>query len=594
MQSITSQLDRVFRQAIHTAFGFDADPIVGLSQNEKFGDYQSNAAMSLAKLVAEKTGQKTNPRAVAEHIKAKLDLGDMATEVAIARPGFINVRLSPTWLAKQLEQIATDERLGIDKTAIPETVVVDYSGPNIAKQMHVGHLRSTIIGDAISRVIEFEGHNVIRQNHIGDWGTQFGMLIEYGLESRLFDIKQRPVQDSKGREGTQIARAMFISDLEQFYRAAKRRFDEDASFQNRSRSRVVRLQEGQSPELELWQHIVDESRAYYLPIYERLAVLLREEHERGESFYNTMLAQVVDDLRNQRIASESQGAVAVFIDGPDKSPLIIQKSDGGYLYGTTDLAAIRFRVNELHADRIIYTTDSRQVQHFSQVFRTAQKASWTHGDKVKLEYAPFGTMLGEDGRPFKTRSGDTVKLIDLLDEAEERAYKLVSEKNPELPESLRRDIARAVGIGGVKYSDLSKDRTSDYVFSWDKMLSLDGNTAPYLQYAYARIRSIFRKSAGVAASAPVLQLDSPFELALAKHIVRLGEVIDLIARELKPHHLCTYLYDLASKFSGFYENCPVLQSEEPLRSSRLLLCDLTARTMACGLDLLGIEHPEQM
>jgi arginyl-tRNA synthetase len=274
--------------------------------------------------------------------------------------------------------------------------------------------------------------------------------------------------------------------------------------------------------------------------------------------------------------------------------LIIQKSDGGFLYGTTDLAAIRFRINDLHANRIIYTHDSRQAQHFRQVFDTARKASWTRGDGVKLEYAPFGTMLGEDGKPFKTRSGDTVKLVDLLDEAEERAMKVVTEKNPELPDEQRKAIAKSVGIGGIKYSDLSKDRISDYVFSWDKMLALDGNTAPYLQYVYARIKSIFRKAGDVDLKSKSIQLESPFELTLAKHILRLSEFIELIARELKPHHLCTYLYDLASKFSGFYENCPVLQSEEPTRSSRLILCDLTARTMAQGLDLLGIEHPEQM
>jgi arginyl-tRNA synthetase len=575
MQSIISHLDRAFREAIHKAFGLDADPLIGLSQNDKFGDYQSNAAMGLAKVVTEKTGQKTNPRAIAEQVKAALDLGDIATEVSIAGPGFINVRISPNWLAKQLQEVARDERLGIPAVSAPQTVVIDYSGPNIAKQMHVGHLRSTIIGDAISRVIEFQGNDVIRQNHIGDWGTQFGMLIQHLTSS---------VADS----------ASSIDDLEGFYRLAKKRFDEDSSFQAQSRERVVQLQSGRPEEIRCWQTIVVETRRHYQPLYQRLNAKLRQEHERGESFYNGFLADVVKELRDKEIAVESEGAVVVFVDGPEKSPLIIQKSDGGYLYGTTDLAAIRFRITELHANRIIYTHDSRQAQHFRQVFDTAQKASWTRGDEVKLEYAPFGTMLGEDGKPFKTRSGDTVKLVDLLDEAEERALKVVTEKNPELPEDQRRAIAKAVGIGGIKYSDLSKDRISDYVFSWDKMLALDGNTAPYLQYAYARIRSIFRKASDVVASATTLKLESPFELALAKHIVRLGELIDLVSRELKPHHLCTYLYELASKFSGFYENCPVLQSEEPTRSSRLLLCDLTARTMSLGLDLLGIEHPDQM
>ncbi|WP_428938836.1 arginine--tRNA ligase [Fontivita pretiosa] len=577
MPSIISQLDAAFRQAIRAAFDIDADPIVGLSQSENFGDYQSNAAMSLARLVSEKTGQKTSPRAVAEQIRARLNLGNMATEVTIAGPGFINVRLNPQWLAEQLLQAAADPRLGIPKTTSPQTVVVDYSGPNIAKQMHVGHLRSTIIGDAISRVLEFQGHNVIRQNHIGDWGTQFGMLIAYLLEN----------QDWRNS-------AVHLSDLEEFYRRAKKRFDEDPAFEEESRQIVVRLQRGDPEILEAWRWIVNESRRHFQPIYQRLGVKLRPEDERGESFYNPMLPEVVRELLEKGIAVESEGAVVVFIDGPDKSPLIIRKSDGGYLYGTTDLAAIRYRVNVLHADRIIYTHDSRQAQHFSQVFRTAQKASWTRGDAVKLEFAPFGTMLGEDGKPFKTRSGDTVKLADLLDEAEQRAYRLVTEKNPDLPEAQRRAIARAVGIGGVKYADLSKDRTSDYVFSWEKMLALDGNTAPYLQYAYARIRSIFRKAGTDEVRTDVLILQTPHEIALAKHLLRLCEVIDAVARDLKPHLLCTYLYELATRFSGFYENCPVLQSEQPLRSSRLLLADLTARTLALGLDLLGIEHPEQM
>jgi arginyl-tRNA synthetase len=576
MPSVLSQLDQLFRSAIRDAFGIDADPIVGPSQNEKFGDYQSNAAMGLAKILTEKTGQKTNPRQVAEQIKAKLRVEGIATEVSIAGPGFINVRLSPIWLAEQLGKIADDERLGVPQTQQRQTVVIDYSGVNIAKQMHVGHLRSTIIGDALSRVIEFQGHNVIRQNHLGDWGTQFGMLIEHLL--------------------SQPQQSRSISDLEGFYRDAKKRFDEDPAFQNAARERVVRLQAGGTEELSFWHTIVDETRRHYQPVYERLNVKLRKEHERGESFYNPFLADVVKELLDKQIATRSEGAVVVFIDGPDKTPLIIQKSDGGFLYGTTDLAAIRFRASELHANRIIYTHDSRQAQHFSQVFRTADKASWTRHGEVKLEYAPFGTMLGEDGKPFKSRSGDLIKLADLLNEAEERALKVVTEKNSDLPEAQREAIAHAVGIGAVKYSDLSKERTSDYVFSWDKMLSLDGNTAPYLQYVYARIQSIYRKAKeqGALADAQKMKLESPFELGLAKHILQISDVVDLVARDLKPHFLCTYLYELATKFSGFYENCPVLQSAEPTRTSRLALCGLTAMTMKLGLDLLGIEHPEQM
>ncbi|MGH7213636.1 MAG: arginine--tRNA ligase, partial [Tepidisphaeraceae bacterium] len=360
-----------------------------------------------------------------------------------------------------------------------------------------------------------------------------------------------------------------------------------------ARRNVQLLQSGSECERWLWSFIVEQTRLHYQPIYERLHVKLTRQDERGESFYNLFLADVVHALREKGLAVDSEGAVAVFIDGRDKPPVIVEKTGGGYLYATTDLAALRYRAQELHANWIIYTHDSRQAQHFNQVFRIAREAGFVPPD-VRLDYAPFGTMLGEDGKPFKTRSGDTVKLKDLLDEAEARALKLVTEKNPELPEQQRNDIARAVGIGAVKYADLSKDRTSDYLFSWDKMLAMDGNTAPYLQYAYARIKSIFRKSGGMPALAGGLELGTPYELSLAKHVLRLGEVIDLVARELKPHHLTNYLYELATKFSSFYENCPVLQSDEPTRSSRLLLCDVTARTMATGLGLLGIEHPEQM
>jgi arginyl-tRNA synthetase len=575
MPTILHELHAAFRKAIADAVGFEADPSLSVSQNDKFGDYQSNAAMGLAKQVAEKTGATTNPRAIAEQIKAKLELGEMATEVTIAGPGFLNVRLSPQWLAKQIEERRNDRRLGVPARQSPQTVVVDYSGPNIAKQMHVGHLRSTIIGDAISRVLEFEQDKVIRQNHIGDWGTQFGMLIAF-------------------LNWTGIGSDAHIEDLEEFYRRAKKKFDAEPEFQQQARATVVRLQSGGVDELAAWKRIVDETRREYQPVYERLGVELRPEHERGESFYNRRLGDVVRELKEKNIAVESEGATVIFVPGYE-NPLIIQKSDGGYLYGTTDLAAIKFRTTELGAHRIIYTHDSRQAQHFAQVFWTARQAGWAEG--VSLEYAPFGTMLGEDNKPFKTRSGDTVKLKDLLAEAEERALKVVSEKSPELPDAQKAEIARAVGIGGVKYADLSKDRTSDYVFSWDKMLALDGNTAPYLQYAHARIKSIFRRAAerGIAydAAAPVT-LEAPHEVALVKHVLRFGEILDLIARELKPHHLATYLYELATRFSGFFENCPVIQSEDPVRSSRLALCDVTARTLATGLALLGIEHPEQM
>ncbi|MEA2708970.1 MAG: arginyl-tRNA synthetase [Phycisphaerales bacterium] len=586
MPTVISQLDAAFRAAIRAAFDLDADPLLTVSQNERFGDYQSNVAMSLAKQVTEKTGQKTNPRQVAEQIKSKLDLGAIASEISIAGPGFINVRLDPKWLAEQARSIARDERLGIPLASSRQKVVVDYSGPNIAKEMHVGHLRSTIIGYALARVVEFKGDEVVLQNHIGDWGTQFGMLIAY------LDEHTRHHVNAKNPPPDETFVAMEFADLEGFYRRAKKRFDEDGAFQDTSRATVVRLQSGEGPERAFWQQIVEETRRHYQPLYQRLNVLLRPEHERGESFYNQYLAEVVRELKEKNIAVESEGATVVFVPGFE-NPLIIQKSDGGYLYGTTDLAAIRYRVRELHADRIIYTHDSRQAQHFSQVFWTARQASWTRGEEVTLQYAPFGTMLGTDGKPFKSRSGEVIKLKDLLDEAHDRAFKLVTEKNPELPEDQRQKIAEAVGIGAMKYFDLSKDRTSDYAFSFDAMLSLEGNTAPYLQYAYARIKAIFRKASAVA-SAEQIELTSPYEIALLKHVLRMNEILDLVARELKPHHLTNYLYELAGKFSSFYENCPVIQSAEPVRSSRLLLCDVTARTLAQGLELLGIEHPEQM
>lgn len=606
MPTIAAQLENAFQKAITDAFGespgLASGALISVSQNEKFGDYQSNAAMGLAKQLSDKTNQKTNPRAVAEQIKARLSLGDMAEEVSIAGPGFINVRLSPKWVAERLERIEPDERLGIEPTGKPETVVVDYSGPNVAKEMHVGHLRSTIIGDAISRILEFEGDRVIRQNHIGDWGTQFGMLIAH-LQLGLHLSGSGPAPGGIAYPTGNPFDAPEITDLEGFYHASKLAFDEDPAFADEARKAVVRLQGGASEERRAWQRIVEATRKHYQPLYERLGVKLKPEHEMGESAYNALLPGVVKDLREKRLAIASEGATAVFIDGPEKSPLIIEKTGGGFLYGTTDLAAIRFRVNDLHANRIIYTHDSRQAQHFDQVFRTAQKAGWA--DDVSLEYAPFGTMLGEDGRPFKSRSGDTVKLKDLLDEAVARARKLVDQKVAErsakepafdLPEPQRQRIAEAVGIGAVKYADLSKDRVSDYLFSFDKMLAMDGNTAPYLQYAHARICSIFRRAGAERASVrnAKIILDSPYELSLAKHIVRLGEVLEVVARELKPHHLATYLYELATKFSSFYENCPVIQSEEPTRTSRLALADLTARTLALGLDLLGIEHPEQM
>ena len=658
MHTIQSQLERAFRDAIRSAFDIDADPLISVAQNEKFGDYQSNAAMGLAKQVAEKTGQKTNPRAVAEQIKLKLELGEMAQEITIAGPGFINVRLSPRWLANQLKQIVADQRLGLNKVERPVTIVVDYSGPNIAKQMHVGHLRSTIIGDAIARVLQFLGHEIIRQNHIGDWGTQFGRVVLamwYAAMSQHFGERQKIDQMAESLRATrdpkeqdrivgQLAdlhrkyiledptgekvfgphlRALHLdlSELEALYQfvsavtelpAAKREVVIHARHGERTLADVPRLvttfiQNPSEPEnaqeMTAWKLAVDITLRTCDDIYRRLDVQLAQPElqaqpiVRGESFYKDRLRDVVDELMRKQIAVESEGAVVVPVPGFD-APLIIQKSEkhrgdpASYLYGTTDLAALRFRTLELGARKLIYTHDSRQSQHFSQVFWTARRAGWAEG--VDLEYAPFGTMLGEDGKPFKTRSGDTVKLKDLLDEAEDRAFAVVTDKNAELSERQRRQIAHSVGVGAVKYADLSKDRVSDYVFSWERMLALEGNTAPYLQYQHARIKSIFRKGEVRPPRDAALLLESPYETSLAKQLIRIGEVIELVAGELKPHHLSSYLYELSARFSAFYTECPVLKSDEPTRSSRLLLCDLTARTLALGLDLLGIEHPDEM
>lgn len=659
MPTIVSQLNHAFRAAITSAFGLEADPLVGPAQNEKFGDYQANAAMGLAKLVTEKAGQKTNPRAVAEAIIAHLNLGAMAGEVTIAGPGFINVKLAPEWLTLQTRIVAADPRLGIEKNPHPQTVIVDYSGPNVAKQMHVGHLRSTIIGDAIARVLEFEGDYVIRQNHIGDWGTQFGKVVLamwYGAmanhlgknadidalidqwtaagEAKDETAKARVVSDvatlhrqfvTADPTGTEVFEpylkvlVLDLPTLERLYQFVGAVVDHDSATREiidhpqhggRTLKELPRLittfiqhpeDHDNSQEQLAWLRAREVTLKTCDEIYHRLSVQLAnpaiqaEPLVRGESFYNTRLPAVVADLKKAAIAVASQGATAVFVDGFE-TPLIIEKGDGGYLYGTTDLAAIRFRFTELHATRIIYTHDSRQQQHFAQVFATAKKAGWA--DDVTLEYAPFGTMLGEDGRPFKTRTGGTVKLKDLLDEAEERALTLVTEKRADMPEPQRKSIAHSIGIGAVKYSDLSKDRTSDYMFSWNQMLSFDGNTAPYLQNAYVRVQGIFRKAraseSGLKLDPALIQLESPYEFALAKHILRLGEVLDIVSRELKPHHLCAYLYELATRYHAFFENCPVNQSAEPVRSSRLALCDLTARTIAQGLDLLGIEHPDQM
>jgi arginyl-tRNA synthetase len=555
----------------------DCPPLVTQSTKPQFGDYQANGAMGAAKKL------RTNPRALAEAIVAALDLGDAATRIEIAGPGFINVHLDPAWLGARLTAVVDDTRLGIATADPAQKVVVDYSSPNLAKEMHVGHLRSTIIGDALARLLEHLGHRVIRQNHVGDWGTQFGMLIVH-------------LEDREAETAADAA----LADLEAFYREAKGRFDDEPGFADRARDHVVRLQSGDARCRALWQEFIDVSIRHSEAIYDRLNVTLERSDIRAESAYNDALPEVVADLRAQGLAVEDQGAQVVFIDElADKEgkplPVIVQKSDGGYLYATSDLAALRYRCGELGVDRVLYFIDARQSLHMQQVFAVGRRAGFCD-EATTLEHHPFGTMMGEDGKPFKTRAGGTVKLAELLDEAVVRAGRLIADKDPDLPADERDAVARKVGIGAVKYADLSKTRTTDYIFSWDAMLSFEGNTAPYLQYAYARIRSIFRK-AGVdpAALDGTVAVAAPQEKALALHLLRFGEVLDQVARDAYPHQLCTYLYDLASLYMAFYEHCPVLKADDDAtRASRLRLCDGVARTLATGLDLLGIEVMERM
>ncbi len=576
----------------------DCAAIVRPTTDPRFGDYQANGAMALAKQI------KTNPRKLAESVVAQLDLSDICEPPEVAGPGFINLRLKPQYIAEQLLRIHADtqDRLGMAPSPEPQTVVVDFSSPNVAKQMHVGHLRSTIIGDAICRLLEFLGHTVIRQNHVGDWGTQFGMLIRYVLEHRI-------AAAVTGATAQPLSEELSVADMEDLYRRAKQRYDSDPQYAKEARDWVVRLQSGDPQAVSFWCNIVQASLQECQEMYDRLGTQLTQDDVRGESFYNDKLPSVVADLQKAGLAVTSDGAVCVFPPGfktkeGEPLPFIIQKSDGAYLYATTDLAALRYRVNELKADRIIYVTDARQIQHFQMLFTVAEMAGWNQRDgrTIELVHVPFGSVLGEDGKPLKTRSGENVKLKDLLDEAVERARSVVEEKNPELPADQKAEIAKAVGIGAVKYADYSNNRTSDYVFSFDKMLAMDGNTAPYMQYAYARVRSIERKaeSKNVNVSQELegianLDLSDPAELGLAKHLVQYAEAVESVAAEYRPNFLTSYLYELAQKFSAFYTNCPVLDAPPDRRPTRLLLCDLTADTIKHGLSrLLGIQVVEQM
>ena len=548
-------------------------PLLNLSGKPQFGDYQANGAMGAAKQL------KTNPRELAQKIVEVLDLDGIAEKIEIAGPGFINITLSNDFISSSLLN-------SLEQTsATSSKVVIDYSAPNLAKEMHVGHLRSTIIGDALARILEYQGQQVIRQNHMGDWGTQFGMLIAE-LELQL----------SHG-DRAELA----LSDLEVFYQQAKKHFDADPEFADTARAYVVKLQSGDPQCLKLWEQFIKVSVAHNLEIYQQLNVSLKAQHIKPESAYNDDLEAVIFDLTNHKLAVESDGAKVVFLEeladkNGDPSPMIVQKSGGGFLYTTTDLAALRYRVNQLNADRILYFIDARQSLHMKQVFTTGRKAGFVP-DNVSLEHHAFGTMMGSDGKPFKTRSGGTVKLADLLTEAIERAEQLVRQKNSQLDEAEIKTIARKVGIGAVKYADLSKTRTNDYIFDWDAMLSFEGNTAPYLQYAYTRIRSIFRKAdIDMDQFSGPVTITEPQEKQLALKIQQFNDVLEQVATDCYPHTLCTYLYELSSLFMSFYEHCPILKAdvEQTTAQSRLQLSALSANVLQRGLDLLGIEVMEKM
>jgi len=577
MQNIKQVLEELVSIALIQVTGIQGIKAnVVNSSRPEFGDYQANGVMSAAKQL------KRNPRDVASEVLAAIAQDKLIGSMEVAGPGFINIFLADSNLGLALSNANFSQEL-IERTTRPWSVVVDYSGPNLAKEMHVGHLRGTIIGDCIARVLEALGHHVIRQNHVGDWGTQFGMLIAH-MESLKGNTESGSLQ---------------LSDLEMFYRAAKTRFDEEPGFADQARQYVVRLQQGDPLCLQSWQQFIDESLKHCEAIYEMLGVTLTRAHLRAESFYNQQLPGVIEKLESAGLLSISEGASCVFLDefkGKEGAPLpaIVQKSDGGYLYATTDLAALLYRGRTLSADRVLYVVDARQSLHFQQVFAIARRADFVPED-CSLEHIAYGTMMGGDGKPFKTRSGDTVKLKELLEEAIRRALLVVQEKSPELSPSHKEDISRVVGIAAVKYADLSKNRTSDYVFDWDTMLSFEGNTAPYMLYAYARIRSILRRqNADNISQAATITLGTLEERNLALKILQFPEALHLVANECYPNHLCSYLYELAGIFMRFYEACPVLKAAPDIRDSRLALVALTANVLKAGLDILGLQTLESM
>ncbi len=584
MPNAIDQLKTQIESALITAFGPElagTDPVLVPTTNPKFGDYQVNVAMSLSK----RLGQP--PRTIAQTILDNLDVSELFETPEIAGPGFINLKFKAAYLNQKLAVMQRDDRLGVSPTQTPKKVVVDFSSPNIAKEMHVGHLRSTIIGDCIARILEFQGHNVLRLNHVGDWGTQFGMLITYLREV--------------APEALTTADAIDLGDLVAFYKKAKARFDDDAEFQTIARNEVVKLQAGDAESRKAWGLLCEQSRREFNVIYDLLDIQI---NERGESFYNPFLAAVVSDLETTGLLQTDQGAKCVFIDGftnreGQPLPLIIQKTDGGFNYATTDLAALRYRIREDKADRIIYVTDVGQSNHFAQFFQVARRADWVP-DSVEIVHVPFGLVQGEDGKKLKTRSGDTVRLRDLLDESvvcyrqllEDR---LTADERSE-PEEFKANVAHIAGLSAVKYADLSQNRTSNYIFSYEKMLADKGNTAPYMLYAYARVQSISRKGEVDFSQldAGIINVTEEVELTLAKHLMQLEGVINEVAIELFPNRLCLYLFELSQKYNVFYDACPVLNAAEPQRTSRLVLCDLTARTLKLGLNLLGIPVLDRM
>ncbi len=563
---LKEKINKVIKKAFEKA-GIDETPIpVSEATKPEFGDYQFNGAMALSK----KLGK--NPREIATEILEHLDLSGTLAKAEIAGPGFINLWLNDDWVAKACQTAHKDSRLGVAKKSDPIKVVVDYSGPNMAKQMHVGHLRSTIIGDTLANLLEFLGDEVIRQNHVGDWGTQFGMLIAY--------------LEEMGEDGSGS-----LQDLEQFYKDAKKRFDEDEAFANKAREYVVKIQSGDPHCLNLWQKFIDISLGHCEVVYEKLDVNLKREHVRAESFYNEELPKVIDELDAVKMLQESDGAQCVFLEG-EEIPVIVQKGDGGYLYATTDLAALRYRANVLGAKRISYVVDARQAEHFKQVFKVA-KASGFVPEDVKLEHIAFGTMMDAGGKPFKTRDGGTVKLIDLLDEAVVKAKAAIKEKDDYSEEEIER-LAKIIGIGAVKYADLSINRESNYIFNWDKMLSFEGNTSLYMQYAYARIQSIFRKYGGKIDGEIII--GDALEHRLSVMLLRFEEVLERAAEDAAPNQITTYLYELVTLFMRFYEQNPILKEgvDEKTKQSRLALADMTARTIKQGLDILGIDVVDKL